>query len=266
MTKALTEADRSASAHWDAIASRMPDLFPAASTQYYRRCEIALVERCIGPLHGQRVLKLDLWNEAVNTRILHWMRTQGASAFGLDISRVVIDRARNHGNAPDRLHLVQADIRSLPYRDDSLDFVYTMGTIEHVDEYRQAVREVHRVLRVGGKAIIGVPHRWNVFLRPLLVRALDLVGRYPYSPERSFGAREFHGVVEDAGLRVRRRTGILTVPGIIRMADLFLFRRNIPLHKLTPLLLWPFDYLETRWGWPGHFGYMIALVAEKDAS
>lgn len=242
----------------------MPDLFEAASTQYYRRCEIALLNRWVGPLAGRRVLKLDLWNEAVNTRILHWMRAQGARAFGLDVSRVVVDRARNHGHAPDGLYLVQADIRALPYRDGSLDVVYTMGTIEHIAEYRHALREVHRVLRAGGTAVIGVPHRWDLFLRPLLVRALDLFGQYPYSPERSFGARELRRVVESAGLRVRQRTGILTLPGIIRMADLFLLRRNPALGRLTPLFVWPFDYLERRWAWPGRFGYLLVVIADKD--
>jgi hypothetical protein len=64
---------------------------------------------------------------------------------------------------------------------------------------------------------------------------------------------------------VCRRAGILTVPGIIRMADLFFLRRNIPAYKLTPLFIWPFDYLETHWEWPGFFGYLIALVVEKES-
>ena len=31
--------------HWDDLARSMPDLAPAASTAYYRRCEIALIQR-----------------------------------------------------------------------------------------------------------------------------------------------------------------------------------------------------------------------------
>ena len=47
--------------------------------------EIALLSRCLGDLAGRRVLKLDLWNEAFNTRILHWMAAQGAETYGLDV-------------------------------------------------------------------------------------------------------------------------------------------------------------------------------------
>ncbi|MFB3072876.1 MAG: class I SAM-dependent methyltransferase [bacterium] len=249
---------------WDGVARTMPDIFHTSSTQYYRRREIALLQRSFGPMKGKRVLKLDLWNEAVNTRILHWMKSQGAEAFGLDFSSVVTSRAlQNSGETEGPLHLVQSDIRHIPFATNSFDFVYTMGTIEHIDEYQDAVDEVHRVLKVGGKTIIGVPHKWNIFLRPLLVNALDLFGKYPYSPEKSFSYGELRRVVEKCGLRVRNRTGIMAFPGILRMAELFLYKRKIPLYRLVRPILWPFDRLESRWEWPGLFGYLIALVAEK---
>ena len=63
---------------WDRIAASVRDFHAAPSTQYYRRCEIALLERSVGSLRGKRVLKLDLWNEAFNTRIQGRMRSQGA--------------------------------------------------------------------------------------------------------------------------------------------------------------------------------------------
>lgn len=228
---------------WDAVARTMPDYFLAPSTQYYRRCEISLIRRCFGTLDGKRVLKLDLWNEAINTRILEWMRSQGAKAYGLDASYVVTSRARKNFKAAEGgMHLVQGDIRQIPFESNSFDFVYTVGTIEHIDEYQSSVREIQRVLKVGGKAIIGVPHKWNIFLRPLVVKTLEILGKYPFSPEKSFGAEELRRVLEENGLKVRRRTGILASPGIIRMADLFLYRRKIWAYRLTPFLLWPFDY------------------------
>jgi len=249
---------------WERLSEAMPDFFLASSTQYYRRCEIALIQRCFGPLKGKRVLKLDLWNEAINTRILHWMKSQGADTFGIDISFVTTARARHNldgVSAP--LDVTQADIRELPFASDSFDFVYTMGTIEHIDEYQESLVEVRRVLKLGGKAIVGVPYKWDLWLRPLMVAALDLFHKYPYSPEKSFSYGELRRVSEKSGLKVLRRSGILSLPGIIRMADLFFYRRNIALHRLTPIFLWPFDKIEARWEWPGWFGYLIALLVEK---
>lgn len=179
------------------------------------------------------------------------------------MSAVTAARARE--NARGRLRLVQADIRELPFSDDSFDLLYTIGTIEHIDEYQRAVDEVARVLRPGGRAVVGVPHKWDVFLRPVMVQLLELVGKYAYAPEKSFSAGELRRVVEAAGLRVRERTGILAIPGVVRMADLFLYRRRSALHRLTPLVLWPFAWAETRWRWPGYLGYLLALVVEKPA-
>ena len=251
---------------WDRVAAAVGDLWGAPSTEYYRRCEIALIRRCVGDLSGRRVLKLDLWNEAFNTRILHWMADQGAEAYGLDLSRVVAHRARRNtrlAGKPDRL--VRADIRELPYPQGSFDFVYTMGTIEHIDEYVQAIAEVRRVLRPGGRAIIGVPHKWNLFLRPALVWLLDRFGKYAYAPEKSFGSGELRRAIEQTGLVVGARTGILTIPGLLRIADVYCYTRRIPLYRLSPLALWAFERLETRYRWPGRFGYLMAMVAEKPA-
>ena len=261
----LREEQRQA---WDRIAASVSDFHAAPSTQYYRRCEMALIHRAVGDLRGKRVLKLDLWNEAFNTRILDWMRSQGAEVVGLDLSRVVAFRARRNAQMNGRTNghapaLLRADIRELPFTPESFDVVYTMGTIEHIDEYRQALQELQRVLRPGGRAIVGVPHKWNLFLRPLMVWVLDAFGQYLYAPEKSFSAGELRRDVEGTGLRVVERTGILTLPGLLRMADLFLYTRGIPLYRLTPLLLAPFQYLETRWRWPGRFGYLLTVIADK---
>ena len=250
--------------HWDSLSRMMPDILPAASTQYYRQREIALIQQHFGTLRGKKILKLDLWNEAVNTRILNWMDFQGADTYGMDISHITASRAqRNSINSHGRLRILQSDIRFIPFADNSFDFVYTMGTIEHVEEYEIVVQEIQRVLKTGGRAIIGVPHKWDIFLRPLLVNVLDLFGKYLYAPETSMAASELKRIVERSGLRVLCRTGLLLMPGFIRMADLYFYTRRIPLHKITPLLLWPFEQFESRLEWIRKLGYLLVVIAEK---
>ncbi len=251
-------------ARWDGVATSWPDLYGAQSTQYYRRCEIALVQRYLGDARGKTVLKLDLWNEAVNTRLLQWIEGQGARVFGMDLSGVTTGRARKNFAHESRTgHFTQGDIRSLPFAAGSFDFVYTMGTIEHVREYELAIREVSRVLKPGGIAVIGVPYKWDVFLRPLLVWALERFDLYPYSPERAFGAAELRATVERNGLTVEQRTGLLFVPGFVRLADLFLHVRGFPLQRLTAAATRPFEYAEQRWEWARRLGYLVAVVARK---
>jgi len=249
---------------WDQIAVQVPDLFPAASTQYYRRREIDLIEDAFGFLQGVKVLKLDLWNEAFNTRILNWMAYQGAEVHGLDISSVIANRAKQNGGSNNHLmNFTQANIRWMPYPEGYFDFVYTMGTIEHIIEYRQVISEVHRVLKPGGKAIIGVPYKWDIFLRPLFVKILDMLGLYLYSPEISFSWKQLRQDVESCGLQVQKRGGILLMPGALRLADLFFLHKGINLFPLMKLLLSPFEFIESRWKQSRHFCYLVAAEAEK---
>jgi SAM-dependent methyltransferase len=251
-------------AQWDAVAGRIGDLEGAATTAYYRRAEERLLSRAFGDVRGRRVLKLDLWNEAFNTRILHWLNAQGAEAWGLDLSRVVAARAsENARRAAVPLRLLRADIRELPLADGSFDALYTMGTIEHIDEYRQALAEVTRVLRPGGRAVIGVPNLWDPFLRPLMVWVLDRFGGYAYAPEKAFSGGELRRVVEEAGLVVRERTGILAMPGWLRMADLYFHRRGWRAQGAMERLLWPFEQIERSPRWAGRFGYLATVVAER---
>ena len=52
---------------------------------------------------------------------------------------------------------IQANIKNLPFEDNSFDIVLCNHVLEHIDDDRQALKEIHRVLRKGGWGIIQVP-------------------------------------------------------------------------------------------------------------
>src|SRR5262249_29144652 len=139
---------------WQNVGDDFPDLGGAPSTQFYRDNEIRLLQRALPPLADLRVLKTDLWDEARNTRILQWAAERGAIAFGIDLSKPIARDARRNFGAL-RLRAVVSDVRAIPFANASFDAVYSMGTVEHFDETELAVREIHRVLKPGGLAVIG---------------------------------------------------------------------------------------------------------------
>lgn len=47
-----------------------------------------------------------------------------------------------------------------PFEDSSFDEVCAFDVLEHLDDYIKAIREIHRILKPGGKLRIVVPH-WN---------------------------------------------------------------------------------------------------------
>jgi len=49
------------------------------------------------------------------------------------------------------------DIQALPFLDDSYDLVYASHVLEHVYDDKEAIREICRVLKPGGMAILPIP-------------------------------------------------------------------------------------------------------------
>ena len=49
---------------------------------------------------------------------------------------------------------------SLPFLDNSLDLVVCSEVLEHLHQYNDAVKEIHRVLKPGGKFYASVPASW----------------------------------------------------------------------------------------------------------
>jgi SAM-dependent methyltransferase len=244
------------------VGERFPDLGGAASTRYYAENEQRLFTEHFPPLAGLTVLKTDLWDEARNTRILAWASARGARAYGVDISEPTVLRARGAFGA-DPLRCVVSDVRDLPFVDASFDAIYSMGTIEHFDETERAVAEMTRVLKPGGRAIVGVPNRHDPFLRPLLATALQAIGLYAYGYEKSYSRRALKEMLERAGLTVVAETAILFIPGWLRMLDLACHSWCRPLAKIPAACIAPFVFLDRHVPAVRRHGYLLATVVTK---
>ena len=249
---------------WAHVGDSFPDLGAAVSTRQYRESERRLFAEHMAPLEGLRVFKTDLWDEARNTRILNWAAEHGAKAFGADLSYPTA-RAASSGFAPLRLGATVGDVRWIPVRDGAFDAVYSMGTIEHFDETEQAAGEIYRVLRPGGVAVVGVPNRWDPFLRPLLVAILYRLGLYGYGFEKSYSRRALRAMLERQGFEVVAETGLLFIPGWLRMLDLACHSWARPLSWLTGLAARPFAWLERNSRTLQRHGYLLATVVRKPA-
>jgi SAM-dependent methyltransferase len=250
---------------WDHVGAEFPDLGGAASTTFYFENEQRLLRRHLGSLAGQRVLKTDLWDEARNTRILQWARHQGADVVGVDISIPVVRLAGAEFNgAP--LTAVNADVRALPFSDASFDAVYSMGTIEHFPETDAAVREIYRVLKPGGRAIIGVPNRHDPFLRPLMVTILYSLGLYGYGFEKSYSRKTLRRMLEAAGFVVTGDDAILFIPGWLRMLDLLCHTRYPSVSRLTAAAVRLFGWIDAHLPAVRRHGYLVAAIGERPAA
>ncbi|MBA2260633.1 MAG: class I SAM-dependent methyltransferase [Acidobacteria bacterium] len=247
---------------WTAVGERFPDLGGAASTRYYAANERRLFTEHLPALPGLKIFKTDLWDEAKNTRILAWASRRGARAYGVDISEPIVIQARAAFDG-DALRCAVSDVRELPFGDASFDAIYSMGTIEHFDQTERAVEEMARVLKPGGRAIVGVPNRHDPFLRPVLAATLQALGLYAYGYEKSYSRRALREMLERAGLTVVAETAILFIPGWLRMLDLACYSWCRPLSRVTGACVWPFVFLDRHVPAVRRHGYLLATVAVK---
>jgi ubiquinone/menaquinone biosynthesis C-methylase UbiE len=77
-----------------------------------------------------------------------------AAIIGSDyLETVVRSAARRVQNMP----FIQFDLRQCPLDDECVDGVTALNVLEHIDDDRTALKEIHRILRRGGIAHIEVP-------------------------------------------------------------------------------------------------------------
>lgn len=84
----------------------------------------------------------------------------GAIYTGIDLTDAAVELAKR------RFELFQlpgtfrvSDAERLDFPDNTFDIVYSHGVLHHTPDTAAAVREIHRVLRPGGKAVVMLYHR-----------------------------------------------------------------------------------------------------------
>ena len=71
---------------------------------------------------------------------------------------------------------VCAEAEHLPIATDSVDFVYSNGVLHHTPDTQAALADIHRVLRPGGQAMIGLYPTWSLHFMTYRLKAM-LAGR-----------------------------------------------------------------------------------------
>ena len=84
----------------------------------------------------------------------------GARYTGIDLTDAAVELAQRRFelfDLPGTFRVADAEHLDLP--DNSFDLVYSHGVLHHTPDTAAAVREIHRVLRPGGKAVVMLYHR-----------------------------------------------------------------------------------------------------------
>lgn len=84
----------------------------------------------------------------------------GAQVTGIDLSQVAIELARQYfeqEGLPADLRVMNGE--AMLFEDNSFDVVYAHGVLQYTADAQKMIKELHRVLRPGGQAILMVYNR-----------------------------------------------------------------------------------------------------------
>lgn len=70
--------------------------------------------------------------------------------IGLDISKEILEKARKRSDKT----FVQGKAEELQFKDSTFDAVFTVTTLEFLDDYQNAVKEIARVTKPKGKLLV----------------------------------------------------------------------------------------------------------------
>jgi len=163
---------------------------------------------------------------------------------GVDPSRRQLDVARRRGGSP---RYVRAEAARLPFGDASFDAVLACLVFEHIDAVDEAVAEVGRVLRPGGRFLFFLNHPllqtpgsgwiddrildeqyWRI--GPYLVEdsSLQEVDKDVFIPFVHRPLSRYVNAMADAGLLVRRMEEPPPPPGFLARAEEYVAAATIP--------------------------------------
>lgn len=83
-----------------------------------------------------------------------YLQPRARSYVGVDVSETAVALARGAGLRAERID----DASRLPFGDESFDFVACVEVLEHLFATEETARELRRVLRPGGIAVVQVPN------------------------------------------------------------------------------------------------------------
>jgi SAM-dependent methyltransferase len=163
----------------------------------------------MGDLGSRRVLDVGCGDGALVRAAV----SRGAEATGVDPDPAMLSAAREcAASAGVRATFQEGRIERLPFPDASFDIVTAVTVLCFVSNAGAAVREMARVLRPGGRLIIGELGRWSAWAA--IRRLRGWLGSKTWKAARFRTASELRALAAQAGLSVVQVRGAVYYPPI----------------------------------------------------
>lgn len=194
-----------------AVAALGPDLYvewrESRIGEITDRLERRLIMGLLGEVNGAQVLDVGCGDGALAAELA----SRGAQVIGIDVSEAMIRAARERARRQSAdVAFEVASARQLPFPDARFDSATAITILCFVDDAAPAFHEIARVLRPGGRLVIGELGRWSSWAAMRRIRGW--LGSPVWRRGRFRSARELRSLAEQAGLQVEIVRGAIYYP------------------------------------------------------
>ena len=108
------------------------------------------------PESGERLLEIGVGTGYYSLDLAEWAGPEGKLEL-FDLQQKFLDHVMRVAAERDLANLVptQGDATALPYEDASIDAVVLIAVLGEIPDTAAALREIHRVLKPGGRLVVG---------------------------------------------------------------------------------------------------------------
>lgn len=203
-----------------------PVYIPLNGLNVSRRLEFQILKRYLNLKGHERLLDVACGDGYWTTRLAPLAR----EVIGFDFNRNRLLQARRQG--PDIAGLVGCDAHCLPFRTGSFDAAIGICVLEHFRDDLQALKELRRVLKPGGKLALTV----DSFSLPDIGPKEKARHAKAFSVVHWYRIPDLRGVLNQAGFKVNQWSYLLKSPAAVAT-----YRASLQNPKLG-YLLFPITY------------------------
>jgi SAM-dependent methyltransferase len=156
------------------------------------------------------------------------MRKQGWDVHGVEISAAAADVGRKAAG----LNIFSGTLEEAKFPDDSFDYIRSNHSFEHISNPGPTLDEIHRILKPGGKLMIGVPnvtglnarifkkywwylgapvHTFNYSVKTLS----EMLKKHRFAVQKVTYNSDFSGILGSAQIWTNRNNGRKSTEGVL---------------------------------------------------
>lgn len=213
---------------WDKAFLRTKSFYLSKSLAGYREWELLrFVKQWVDPVPGI-ALKTDAFEEAFGQMaVVDWLVKKSRKVIITDISSQILNGAKTK-NGDYKVTWAVSDIRRMPFKDNSVDLIFSTNTYGYLDKVAQGLQEARRILKDQGKLIISVRNKDNITNQAALS-----FRKNAFPAASAFKRNDFERLLRDCGFIAQGYDYIVHIPALLNPTMLILDKKDSLIFKFA---------------------------------